>query len=413
MFGAQAESRGTSLLQVFSFPYKSCQVCSLTGAGVYLFSSLSEDEIRAQTSGLDFTTVNFSALEILYVGKAKSLRARISCYVRQAGSLQENHKLEALRNQAKSIIILPFATHFEACLQEIFLIRWLGPKLNSISINISRLAFLTMRNNTLLLQAAPPTDLRHMAGFTSSLRWAQDSLGLLASVMAACQQGSSLQKVLTKSFTRRNSVSLFNSDLKSDVKALKSSDSSLCLQQPSEVELFFLGRKPAFLRKIWTGMQEAAASQQFQHAAVLRDIYYELVLFQSTLVASRKIFKKYRNAVFTVESGDENCIFEIKDYDVQGQFAGVGAGAFSLSHELALAGHPRLGAFKRLQHGLRPELRHEPHHALRKDLQLVSRGVKARSYLTSRLRINYEILRLMQRWTATQAEPCRLLKSVE
>ena len=183
-------------MHVLPYPFVSSALKCLQSSGVYLFSSLTPEQVRSQpiplsnalpsalhsemqSDGLKIEEQCIDPLhiedlvhaQIVYIGKAKRLQNRLSCYLRAAGP--ENHKVSHLLQHAKSVLIFAFDSHFEACCQEIFLIRRLAPALNWKSKQPGKLFFVALtrdelQQESLVVGRKRPARSKDLLGFLTS-----------------------------------------------------------------------------------------------------------------------------------------------------------------------------------------------------------------------------------------------------
>ena len=364
-------------MKVLQFPFSAAALREFDSAGVYLFSELPPDQIKEMINGKGLGELNFDRLQISYVGKAKMLRSRLKSYIpKNLHTASEAHKVSLLQQHCQSVLLLPFKSHFEACVQEIYLIRLLNPWLNSVSTAVSRVLYLRKGKGRLKIQTHLPAG-KNLVGFFTSPKDAQETLQLFSMVLWSLKTASPFLPFSTCIGTRN--TELFLGGLSALVQCPVTQETHT-LQ--ADVEMFFKGKKAFFLKRIWHDMQEAALAQHFQRAASLRDLYFAMQHFQRRMVFSRRLLARFKNAEFILSHEDKSALFRVSHYEVSGPFVGQMNAHFSK----AVANRRQLGKVKGFEKN-------------------------PRCHLTSTLRINYEILRLMLLWHTRQMEPCLLRRA--
>ena len=377
-------------MKVLEFPFSGAALREFDSAGVYLFSELLPDQIKEITNGKELGDLNFKMLQIAYVGKAKMLRSRLRSYIpRMLECATEAHKLSLLQQNCRSVLLLPFPSHFEACVQEIYLIRLLNPWLNYTSTAASRVLYLRNLKGRLKLQTHLPAK-RDLMGFFTSARDARETLALFSMVLWALKTGSSFLPFSACSFARTSE--LFLGKLAMPVVDPETQETRIL---DDDLTIFFKGKKSFFQKRIWHEMHQAALAQHFRKAASLRDLFFSMQRFQRRMVFSRRLLARFKNAEFLLEEENNSTSFFVKSYEVSGTFVGQNDAPFSQpildrggreSNRRGCAGPGQLAKGKGFEKN-------------------------PSCHLTSTLRINYEILRLMLLWHTRQIEPCLLRRA--
>lgn len=275
-------------------PLDSKSLRPLTSAGVYIFLSEARKDAEAKLGlegGILFTLLE--RLEVLYVGKAKELRQRLQNYRRGgSGSASEWQKSAKLSESAKSVLIIPTPTHFEACLLELFLIRILVPQLNYTSTDAGRIYFVLQDrlSRRLSISSRKKTGMK-VWGVVRARRQVRSAFDALSETLGSYHEASgelALQPFYSR-FGRSGGGRLIV-----DVPARSA---ELCRN-------FLRGRRDGIVDAAWKAMKKAAESQQFHMAAQMRDRYLALYELQTQLRRSRRLIRSFRNAqIETTECG--------------------------------------------------------------------------------------------------------------
>ena len=275
-------------------PLDSKSLRPFNSAGVYVFLSATARQSKQRlVAGKAILSVLKDDLNVLYVGKAKQLNQRLQNY-RRAGSSSagEWQKAATLREEARSVLLIPTPTHFEACLLELYLIRILQPQLNSTSTGAGRIHFVLQDEENRRLSVS--TRKRSGTKVWGIVR-ARSQARLAFSALSEGLEGWNEQ-------TEEISIQPFYSGFG------KSGSSRLIVDVPAkQLELckaFLRGNKGGLLRALWNSMKKAAESQQFHLAAQMRDRYLALRGLQLQLRRSRKILSRFRNSCIELPATD-------------------------------------------------------------------------------------------------------------
>ena len=342
-----------------------------SGAGVYVFLAaerkLIEDKLSHPALLLQ---VLRDELEVCYVGKAKHLNQRLQTY-RGAGSASAGdwHKTNKLAEMARSVLLVPTPSHFEACLLELLLIRILDPKLNYMSTRAGKLYFVQQDSVAQELSAStrrrPKLKTWGCMRLKSELRAAFEAFneGLEfydpeAGVLRVRPADSSFRRV---SATRRFSLHVNEKNYNPVVEVLR-------------------GKRTGLMEALWRSMRYAAEAQQFHQAAHLRDLFLSLRQLQFQLRRSRKIMRRLRNNHFVIglEKNTEKREYVLRRYTISSV-------SFARSSKLNAASH-----FESIMSSAIEIFKTE----------LDGEGE------SERLRVNFEFLRLMLWWLDNQPEDC-------
>lgn len=350
-------------LRVLDHPLDSKSLRPFNTAGVYVFlSSASQESTQSLCSGQDVLDSLRGSSKVLYVGKAKQLNQRLQNY-RRAGSSSagEWQKAETLREQARSVLLIPTPTHFEACLLELYLIRILLPPLNYTSTSAGRLHFVLQDTESRRLSVST----RRKAGMKV---W-----GMVRARSQARLAFSALSEGLEGWQEKTGEVSLqpfYSGYGKSGsgrlIVDVTSGHFELC-------KTFLRGSKGGLLAALWNSMKKAAAAQQFHLAAQMRDRYLALQELQLQLRRSRRILRRFRNTAVRLPASESipSRTFIVERFTVISLDAG--AVQKKLHEQASYIGllNDSISEFKEQLHGAN-------------DME--------------RLRVNFEILRLMLWW---------------
>ncbi len=359
------------LIRVLDHPLERKTFAALDGPGVYIFTTARPESfqliLERPAELLSFLQTD---LEVCYVGKAKRLNQRLKTYRSEGGAAAGDwYKANKLHERAKSVLVVPTPTHFEACLLELFLIRILDPQLNFMSTRPGKLYYVQQTLKTREVFATT----RRMKGIKtwgcvrlkSELRVAFDVFNEILDFYDPQQDVLKIRPVDSAAFrsTRSRRFSLYVAE-----------------KHASTVTQVLRGKKVGLLNSLWRTMRAAADEQQFHHAARLRDAYRALRQLQSQLIRSRKIMRRLRcNTFFIrgegVRSGRE---YILSKYSLK---RAVAVGTQQTPEEDVFLGlmNAAMEIFQSLFNG-------------ENDLE--------------RLRVNFEFLRLMLWWLDNQPEEC-------
>lgn len=275
-------------------PLESKSLRPFNSAGVYMFlSSTGSQSKRRLAAGKGILSVLKDDLHILYVGKAKQLNQRLQNY-RRAGSSSagEWQKAATLREEARSVLIIPTPTHFEACLLELFLIRVLQPQLNYTSTSAGRIHFVLQdpENRRISVSTRKKTGMK-VWGLVRARSQARLAFAALSEGLDGFNEQS--EEVCIQPF-----YSKFG----------KSGSNRLIVDVPAKFDglckSFLKGARNGLLRALWQAMKKAADAQQFHLAAQMRDRYLALRELQFQLRRSRRIMRCLRKTTVELPAFD-------------------------------------------------------------------------------------------------------------
>lgn len=350
---------------ILAFPGGRGATRAFTGPGVYLFFAESVREVRSrlQVPEDDGATLLAGVLEgrlprPVYVGKAKSLRARLRSYFKPG----DDGKARRVKEAARCVAVLRCDTHFLAWFLEILLIRSLRPPLNVVSTARSRTIFFARQGTgtTISVRGLVP-HVRATLGFSSSSIQVQEVLTTLAAVGRSLEAGMALVFFPGRRFKQRTEFS----------------PREFAMTEPLARDFhgFFHGRPGPLLARVEERMKEEAAALRFGMAAKWRDALFLLRRFAAQLVRSRRILRGFRHEA-SFEIGEAR--IRVSAYEVR-----------SIVWECGT---------------VLPIPLSDPRDPEDDDTPGSGRN------LTRGLRIHYELLRLMDAWHARGEERCRLMR---
>lgn len=361
-------------MRVLEHPFERKSVAGLSDPGVYVFSSAPPAEIEPHIAdGAKLFARLMDGSFVLYVGKAKCLGNRLRTYCKQGSAAAGDwHKANKLNAEARSVVVIPCPSHFEACLLEVLLIRVLSPHLNFMSTGTGKIHYIQEDLSTgELVVSSKRREHSKSWGFIrqrSTVEFAFDALSQVLEGFDHTLGDVALNPLVgTHAGTsRRKRLHLFIEREKRDV-----------------ARHFLRGKKSILLGALWRKMKEAALNQQFHHAAQLRDLFFAMRHFQHQLKRSRRIARKLKNAQFTLGDSKMNThrSYVLRRFSLD--HIAQGEGSFLPEH------HPVfLGLLSSSLQTFRNEFVCKNDH--------------------ERLKLNFEFLRLMLWWHDNMPEPCEL-----
>ncbi len=208
---------------------------------------------------------------ILYVGKARSLRKRLSAYFKT--SIHSDSKIDALVGRIADIEVIVTRTEKEALILESNLIKRHRPRFNVVLKDDKRYPSLRL----------DPKEA--YARFTVVRKIGEDD-ALYFGPFASAQAVRETLKVLNRTFKLRKCKS---SEFRTRTRPCLHCQMNGCLapccrdvppdvyrEHVQEAVLFLKGRTQELLAKIRGGMEAAAAAQEYEKAARLRDKLFAL-----------------------------------------------------------------------------------------------------------------------------------------
>ncbi len=361
-------------MRVLDHPMERKSLEDLSGPGVYIFCSETKAELdRCIIESSQVPQHLASDLIVLYVGKEKVLKNRLRTYCRESSAAAGDwHKANKLQTSARSVLILSCPSHFEACLLELFLIRILAPKLNSMSLGSGRIYYVQECRESGDLRVSQK---RHVGYRT----W-----GFLRQRSMIEYAFDALSKGLDGFDVSTNQLSIKSvAGTHAGLKRQKRLHLTISKDKSGVAKALLRGKSRGLMREIWRKMQEAALNQQFHHAASLRDMFFALRQFQIQLKRSRRINRLFKNAVFVL--ADPNAS-STRSYTLR-RFA-----LRKIAQQDGRTSSGETAAFVAL---------------ISAAASIFRDGCECKSDL-ERLKVNFEFLRLMLWWHDNKPEPCSL-----
>ncbi len=204
--------------------------------------------------------------KVLYVGKAKSLRARVRAYTREGADGRPH--IEFLRMKARDLDYIVTSTEKEALILENNLIKKHKPRYN-IDLRDDKTYYhvkLTLSEEypRLLLTRRPDKNSKDLLFGPFS------SAGAVKETIRALQEIFPLRRCQSR-FRARERPCLNNQIGKCSGPCAEMVSPGDYARLVDEVARFMKGRRPELIRELESRMMEAAEAEDFERAAVLRD----------------------------------------------------------------------------------------------------------------------------------------------
>ncbi len=205
--------------------------------------------------------------EVLYVGKAKSLRARVRSYFQEGGS-DERYFVPLLRRVAYDVETVVTATEKEAAILENSLIKQYQPRYN-VKLRDDK-EFLNLRLDAthawprLEVVRRPANDGARYFGPYHSATAARRSLHLV-------NKHFQLRTCTDQELQSRSRPCLQHQIKRCAAPCVYPVDQAWYADQVRAVELFLAGRHDELTRELQRKMRDAAATTEFELAAIYRD----------------------------------------------------------------------------------------------------------------------------------------------
>lgn len=203
---------------------------------------------------------------VLYVGKAKDLFKRLSSYARYKGA--EHNKTRIMLSQVAKVDTILTHTEKEALILEASLIKKHKPKYNIILRDDKNYPFIKVTTQeewprVHMARRRKKDGARYFGPYSSSsAMWS--TLKLIASLFP-------LRKCKGGTLKQRKRPCLNHQMGKCLAPCAGHADSSLYTQHVNSVIMILEGRNKDLIRRLSEQMKEAAASLDFEQAAILRD----------------------------------------------------------------------------------------------------------------------------------------------
>ena len=261
--------------------------------------------IRKYLSALDGSPGVYRMLdergEVLYVGKARNLKNRVSSYASLAG---HSPRISRMISATASMMFLTTNTETEALLLEQNLIKQLKPRFNVLLRDDKSFA------SVVLTTTHPFPQIRKHRGRKSG----KDTYyGPFASAVAVNRTLTQLQKV----FLLRNcSDSMFSARTRPCLQFQIARCSAPCVghvtrkqyaKQVNDAKKFLSGRSQAVQRSLARQMSRASASLEFEKAAALRDRIHALTQLQSSQSVNPRGVPE-ADVISLFREGDQACV---------------------------------------------------------------------------------------------------------
>lgn len=235
---------------------------------------------------------------ILYVGKAKSLRKRLSSYFR--ASADHAPKTLALLGKVRHIDVLLVSTEKEALLLEESLIKKHRPRYNIVLRDDKRSLLFRLDKRSdfprLTMTRQVLRDGSAYFGPFSSASAARATLKLVGSIFP-------LRKCSERVFKNRVRPCLFHQIGQCLGPCCLPVDSNRYQEMVAQVEQFLAGRSRSLVRELGRRMREASGDQRFEAAALLRD---QIAAIEKTLEGQASVLRDAldRDVLAVVTAGD-------------------------------------------------------------------------------------------------------------
>ncbi|MGE3303416.1 MAG: excinuclease ABC subunit UvrC [Hyphomonadaceae bacterium] len=239
--------------------------------------------------------------EVLYVGKAKSLKARVSQYAQGRGHDNRIMRMIALTEGMEFVVT---ATETEALLLEANLIKRLRPRFNVLMRDDKSFAMIAIRTDHL----APPIQ-KHRG----AKNFKGEYYGPFASAGAVNRTLNTLQKAF---LLRSCSDSVYSSRTRPcmlyQIKRCAAPCTGLIeldeyAKLVDEAKAFLKGRSAELQDRLAEEMQEAAGAMRFEHAARLRDRIRALAAIRAAQGVNPQTFEEADVFAMHMEGG-QSCV---------------------------------------------------------------------------------------------------------
>lgn len=239
-----------------------------------------------------------ASLRILYVGKAKSLRKRLSSYFR--ASADHSPKTLALLAKVHLLDVLLVSTEKEALLLEESLIKKHRPRYNIVLRDDKRSLLFRLDKRSdyprLTMTRQVLRDGSAYFGPFSSASAARATLKLVGGIFP-------LRKCSERMFKNRVRPCLYHQIGQCLGPCCLPVDRVRYLELVAQVEQFLAGRSSSLLRELRRRMREASEDQRYEEAALLRD---QVAAIEKTLEGQASVLRDAldRDVLAVVTAGD-------------------------------------------------------------------------------------------------------------
>ena len=219
---------------------------------------------------------------VLYVGKARNLKARVSNYARPSG---HSGRIARMIRETASMMFLTTRTETEALLLEQNLIKQLKPRYNVLLRDDKSFP------NILVSKAHPFPQIKKHRGAKSEKG---DYYGPFASAGAVNRTLNQLQRVFLlrsctdATFSARTRPCLLHQIKRCSAPCVGRIDEGAYAELVADAERFLQGRSTAVQARLGAEMAEAAQAMEYERAAALRDRIKALTAVQSVQAINPK-----------------------------------------------------------------------------------------------------------------------------
>ena len=219
---------------------------------------------------------------VLYVGKARNLKARVSNYARPSG---HSGRIARMIRETASMMFLTTRTETEALLLEQNLIKQLKPRYNVLLRDDKSFP------NILVSKAHPFPQIKKHRGAKSEKG---DYYGPFASAGAVNRTLNQLQRVFLlrsctdATFSSRTRPCLLHQIKRCSAPCVGRIDQDAYAELVADAERFLQGRSTAVQARLGAEMAEAAQAMEYERAAALRDRIKALTAVQSVQAINPK-----------------------------------------------------------------------------------------------------------------------------
>ncbi len=236
--------------------------------------------------------------KVIYVGKAKNLKKRLSSYFKQSGQI--NLKTRVLVKKVSSFDTIITRTEKEALILESNLIKQYKPRYNVILKDDKRYPSLRLDIKSQypslnIVRKIEKNGAQYFGPFSSSQAVRQ--------TLKIIHKTFKLRKCKTKNFKERSRPCLNYQIGACLAPCCLNVDNKTYNEIVKEVILFLKGRTPELIKKIKKQMTSAARDQDYERAAVLRDKIFALEKILEKQVAVTTDFKD-RDVIAIADSSE-------------------------------------------------------------------------------------------------------------
>ena len=213
--------------------------------------------------------------EVLYVGKAKSLKSRVANYVQVARLPRRLQRMIAL---ARGMTIVTTATEAEALLLEAQLIKRFRPAFNVLLRDDKSFPFIFLREDH-----AFPRISKHRGARTGKgiFYGPFASAGAVNTTLNALQKVFLLRSCSDSFMANRSRPCLLHQIRRCSAPCTGRIDGNSYAELVADAKAFLGGKSQEVQRKLGAAMEEAAAELDFERAAMVRDRLRALTYVQS------------------------------------------------------------------------------------------------------------------------------------